>query len=294
MIDDAQIAQGDAQRTENDAPLPAPSQPPMKTLGIDLSASPQRTALATIEWGGGAARIAAPLLGLDDAALADRLAAADWAGIDAPFGWPEAMVLAIHEYATSGRWSRVDKVAFRYRRTDRFVREHVEQETGKKLWPLSPSSDRIALAAWRLAQLREHHFDRAGIRFDRAGADQVVEVYPAAALLLWGLDRRGYKTGPRPDRRAPAEAAREALLTSIEDQVTWLQWEAGARGACVQSDDALDAVLAALIARAAALGLTEPPPPADLDLARGEGWIHLPVKASLPSLADTEQPTLRP
>lgn len=261
------------------------SQSPMKTLGIDLSASPERTAIATIEWGGGAARVAPPLLGLDDAALADRLAAADWAGIDAPFGWPEAMVLAIYEYATSGRWSPVDKAAFRYRRTDRFVREHVEQETGKKLWPLSPSSDRIALAAWRLAQLREHYFDRTGIRFDRAGADRIVEVYPAAALLLWGLDRRGYKTGPRLDRRAPAEAAREALLASIEAQAPWLVWEPGAREACIQSDDALDAVLAALIARAAALGLTEPPPPDDLELARGEGWLHLPRKGSLSALS---------
>jgi predicted nuclease with RNAse H fold len=75
----------------------------------------------------------------------------------------------------------------------------------------------------------------------------VLEVYPAAALLLWGLPRERYK--------ASAEA-REELLSAIEAQAPWLGWEPGAREACVSSDDALDAVLCALVARAAALGLT--------------------------------------
>lgn len=258
----------------------------MRTIGVDLSVAPERTALVTIEWEESGARVAEPTLGLDDEELVPRLAAAEWVGIDAPFGWPEAMVLAIHDYATSGRWSPVDKEDFRYRRTDRFVRERVERLTGRKLWPLSPSSDRIALTAWRLAQLRERGFERSGTRFDRAGADGVVEVYPAAALLLWGLERAGYKTGQRSDHREAAEAAREQLLASIETQAPWLAWEPGARETCVESDDALDAVLASLIARAAALGLTEPPPTEHLEFARGEGWIHLPAKGSLSALAD--------
>jgi hypothetical protein len=43
-------------------------------------------------------------------------------------------------------------------------------------------------------------------------------------------------------------------------------------------------VLAALIARAGALGLTARPEAEDVELARSEGWIHLPQKASLPLL----------
>jgi hypothetical protein len=43
-------------------------------------------------------------------------------------------------------------------------------------------------------------------------------------------------------------------------------------------------VLCALIARAAALGLTAPPPAEELELARAEGWIHLPRKGSLGEL----------
>jgi hypothetical protein len=74
---------------------------------------------------------------------------------------------------------------------DRFVRATVLADTGRRLSPLSVSSDRIALTAHRPAQLRELAFGRSGIRFDRAGGDRVVEVYLAAALLLWGFERGG-------------------------------------------------------------------------------------------------------
>ncbi len=87
----------------------------------------------------------------------------------------------------------------------------------------------------------------------------MLEVYPAAALLLWGLPRERYKADP---------GAREELLAALEAEAPWLEWEPGAREACVESDDALDAVLCALIARAAALGLTEPPPAAEARAAR--------------------------
>lgn len=258
----------------------------MRTVGVDLSVSAERTALATIEWEEGRARVGEPSLGLGDAELLGQLAEAEWVGIDAPFGWPEPTVAALHGYATKGRWPGIAKQDFRYRRTDSFVHDHVLAEVEQSLWPLSPSSDRIALTAWRLAGLREAAFERSGVRFDRAGADRVVEAYPAAALGLWGIERAGYKSGQRrdPERREAAEEVREALLVSIEEQAPWLDWEPGAWEACVASDDPLDAVLCALIARAAALGLTEPPPPEDRERARVEGWIHLPRKGSLGGL----------
>jgi len=78
--------------------------------------------------------------------------------------------------------------------------------------------------------------------------------------------------------------AREALLAALQAQAPWLAWDEGSRDACVRSDDALDAVLAALIARAGALGLTARPEGEDLELARREGWIHLPAKDSLAQL----------
>jgi hypothetical protein len=182
------------------------------------------------------------------------------------------MVAAVHAYTTDGRWPAPDKRSFRLRRTDLHVHDRVLAATGEKLWPLSPSTDRISLTAWRLAGLREAAFGRSHVRFDRAGGDQVVEAYPAAALLLWGLDRNGYKSDLE---------ARERLLAALEATAPWLLWEPGAREACLESDDALDAVLCALIARAAALGFTEAPPPEALDLARAEG---LPRRGSLADL----------
>jgi predicted nuclease with RNAse H fold len=183
----------------------------MRTVGVDLSAAPERTAAAAIEWSRDRATIAAPEVGLEDEGLLQRLAEAEWVGIDAPFGWPRAMVGAVHEYATEGTWPLLAKDDFRYRHTDRVVRETVLAEAERKLSPLSVSSDRIALTAWRLAGLRESACERSGIRFDRSGADQVIEVYPAAALLLWGLSRIGYKGGTR--RAGGGEHARPRIAS---------------------------------------------------------------------------------
>jgi predicted nuclease with RNAse H fold len=247
----------------------------MLTVGVDLSASERDTALAEVEWAEGRARVGEPSLGLADAELLELLTHAEWTGIDAPFGWPEPMVAALHSYSLEGRWPGPEKRAFRYRRADLHVHDRVLAETDEHLWPLSPATDRISLAAWRLAGLRETAATRSHVRFDRAGGDGVVEVYPAAALLLWGLPRAGYKSEPE---------AREQLLAALEAAAPWLLWEPGAREACVESDDALDAVLCALIARAAALGLTELPPADARELTHVEGWIHLPHKNCLGEL----------
>jgi predicted nuclease with RNAse H fold len=256
----------------------------MRTVGVDLSSSSKRTAVVAVEWGKDKATVDKPVLGLEDGELVERLASAGWVGIDAPFGWPLEMVRSVHEYAASGRWSGDVKEQFRFRRTDSFVRDVILAETGRKLSPLSVSSDRIALTARRAALLREHAYERSGVRFDLAGGDQVVEVYPAGALLVWGFDRGGYKSSRHVDRRAAECRAREALLGAIESRVGWLDWAIGAREACIESDDAVDAVLAAMIARAAALGLTVLPPPEDSESAHSEGWIHLPQKDSLAAL----------
>ena len=256
----------------------------MRTVGVDLSSSSRRTAVVAIEWAKGRATIGQPVLGLDDDDLVGRLANAGWVGIDAPFGWPMGMAASVYGYVTDGGWSGGDKESFRYRRTDVFTRELVLSETGRRLSPLSVSSDRIALTARRTAVLRERAYELSGVRFDRAGGDQVVEVYPAASLLVWGLDRGGYKSSRRADRRDAERFARESLVSAIEDRVGWLAWAPGAREVCVDSDDALDAVLAAMVARAAAMGLTAAPGVDDIESAHTEGWIHLPVANSLAAL----------
>src|SRR4051812_24793398 len=74
---------------------------------------------------------------------------AAWAGIDAPFGWPDALVDAVGIYAQYGTWpADVSVEALRYRETDRFVRAQVKRARGVSINPLSVSSNCIASTAW--------------------------------------------------------------------------------------------------------------------------------------------------
>ena len=117
----------------------------------------------------------------------------------------------------------------------------------------------------------------AGAPVDRSGAGVVVEVYPAAALKHWGLTYRSYKgTANR--------TVRHQLVDTLTAAAPWLEF--GDHGqVCRRSDHALDAVIAALNARAAALGLTTTPAAEQLSAARTEGWIALPTG----NLADLAQ-----
>lgn len=264
----------------------------VKTVGVDLSATPSRTALVVAEWKSDSVEIQAPTVGLSDAELVARLADVEWSAFDAPFGWPQDMVNSVYRYMTSGSWESDDRESFRFRRTDRFIRDTVFAETGKKLWPMSVSSDRLALTARRMAQLRELLAAGSTVRFDRSGADRVVEVYPSAALVMWGIDPSGYKRSGNTLRHDVECKARGVLLSALEGQLPQLQWAQGSRDACVENDDVLDAVFGALIARIASLGQTLLPQGDDLDRARVEGWIHLPQRESLGKLFAGAKPAV--
>jgi hypothetical protein len=54
---------------------------------------------------------------------------------------------------------------------------------------------------------------------------------------------------------------------------------------CAESDHVFDALVASLVARAAALGLTLRPTAGELPAARVEGWIALPSSESLKVLS---------
>jgi hypothetical protein len=66
--------------------------------------------------------------------------------------------------------------------------------------------------------------------------------------------------------------------------VSWLRLSDDVQGQCKASDDALDAVVAALIARTVAVGQCEPIPEEARLRARREGWIALPTPTSLDSI----------
>lgn len=240
----------------------------VRVVGVDLAAEPARTAVAVLRWDDGKAVVEELRVGADDQAVLAALTTADKAGIDAPFGWPEAFIafVAAHQAGdvpvpgdlTGQQWRR--QLAWRH--TD----EAVRKETG--IIPLSVAADRIGHAAMRCAGLLAKLGD--SVRpVDRDGSGTVVEVYPAASLKQWGLPWRGYKQ-PR------NLGALNELVTALQTAAPWL--DTGPHDPlCRTSNDALDAVIAALTARAAALGLTLLP---DLELqpaASREGWIALPT-----------------
>jgi len=143
--------------------------------------------------------------------------------------------------------------------------------------PLSVAADKIALPAMRCAGL----LDALGV-VDRSGDGQVFEVYPAVALKTWGLASSGYKasrTAPGGDRASLA-----LLLGSLVERCPWLHLSDEAILLCSSDDDAFDALVASLVARAAVLGLTARPTTDEAALATREGWIAVPSPGSLERL----------
>jgi len=217
---------------------------------VDLASQPAKTAAVAIDWG--TRRIVAEL-GADDDAIRE-LVGDDPVGIDAPFGWPDAFV-AMMRGAPPEPWSDDYRDRLRFRETDHVARELVGR------WPLSVSSDLIGVVAFRCRGLKE-------------GLD-AFEVYPALALHRWGLTSRGYKGKDGEERR---RAILRSLLARVALKPTRAQ-----KSALVKSDHLLDALVAALVARAHATGRTEPIP--DLEVAAREGWIVIPRKDALDALA---------
>lgn len=264
----------------------------MCTLGLDLSTTRRYTAFVSVEWGQQEATVAEPVVAPSDEDLVGAVVGAEWVGISAPFGWPGGMVSALHSYLTVGDWPSIEKSAFRYRRTDAFVRERLLEEIDRNLSPLSVASDGIALRAWRLARLREEVAERSGVRFDRSGADGVVEVFPGATLLLWGLERGVYRRAAAVEDEGESRQIREEFVSSVEAAAPWLRWVGDARSVCMESEDVADALVCAVVARAAALGLTWGVAEDSVDVANREGWVHLPKRGALEALVGAEASVL--
>ena len=247
----------------------------MRVVGVDLAAEPGRTAVAVLEWSDGKVKVEELRTGADDDAVLAAVATADKAGIDAPFGWPGAFAafLAAHQTGDvlipagqSGQQWRQDLA---WRRTDKTIKT----ETG--IVPLSVAADKIGHVAMRCAGLLAK-LSAAGTPVERDGSGTVTEVYPAASLKQWGLPHRGYK-------QPGSQGALTLVVTALLAAAPWL--DTGPHDSlCRTSHDALDAVISALTARAAALEMTLRPEPFLQPSARREGWIALP-QAPLAALA---------
>ena len=253
----------------------------VRTAGVDLAAEPRGTALAVIEWSESAARIVQLELGAPDEPIVAAALSVDKIGIDCALGWPQEFVEFMASHANVAETSTpVDggmewRRRLAYRETDRNVRE----QTGR--WPLSVSTDRLGLTAMRCAGLLSR-MNSAGLDVDRSGSGTMVEVYPGASLRQWGFDTTGYRV---------SLDARPRLVALLRERAAWLEI-GGFAELMMKSADALDAVVAALAARASAVGICPPPPPEHALLARTEGWIALPPVGSLTALVSrTERPS---
>jgi predicted nuclease with RNAse H fold len=253
----------------------------MITAGIDLAAEPKNTGICRIRWESGIAAVELLKTGATDTELVDLVENATKTGIDAPFGWPDEFVDAVVAHrnleAWPGREYGSEPKNFRsrlsYRETDRAVKSR-----GKGR-PLSVSTDKLGVTTMRCALL----LDRLALNqipASRSGEEKVAEVYPAAALRCWDLPLPGsYKdTKGKSHLSALASELNAALpaLSFPEKEYTEL---------FASNDDAFDAVIAALVARAVALRLTLLPPDDQRERALREGWIHLPEPGSLALLA---------
>ncbi|MCZ4125367.1 DUF429 domain-containing protein [Streptomyces sp. H39-S7] len=240
----------------------------MRTVGIDLSADRSKTAMSVVEWTDGMAAVGPPALKCTDDALVGELSGlrpGDQAGVDTPFGWPAEFVRAVGAHLAEEPWpghgqdsERYRKDRLRYRRTDRIV--------GDQIYPVKPPLaapfDRIGAMVARWAHL-EDELNRRGPRVDRSGRGPIAEVYPKASRHRWGL-----LGSPR-------------RMEDLFAAAPWLRCDAPTARAYDASEHAFDALVCALTARAVACGLTVRPDATELDDARIEGWIHLPVPGSL-------------
>jgi len=241
------------------------------TMGIDLAADPKRTAMARLSWHEGVAELTTLELVCSDYLVLRWMNDADAiVGIDCPFGWPTAFVDLVSgraQVADIGDLPEGWRREYVLRATDRWVHEKIG------LRPLSVSTDKIGAVAIRLAGLLtglDSH-----VHAPRDGSGSLAEVYPAAALRVWGLPHRGYKSAPDVATRQRNAVIRERLVDALLAAAPWLllgPYEAEVR----RSDDALDAVICALVARAVRIGATHPVE--DRESALAEGWIHVPSR----------------
>lgn len=248
----------------------------MVTVGIDLAGRTGTTGMCRVTWG---RRPVVELLPAKlDNDLLEAMRSADKTGLDSPLGWPVAFVsllvahragaelpaLADHAACADGRSGLGN--TFTHRLTD----DVAWKRTGAgKLRPLSVSADKLGVVAIRAAGLLAR-LAEGGPAIPRDGSGPVVEVYPAFALIQWGLTPDGSYKGKG------ATAARARILAGLEAGLG-LDLSDRVRDRCVASDHDLDALISAVVARAAACGMTHvPATEEEQSMAGVEGWIHLP------------------
>ncbi len=130
-------------------------------LGIDLSSQSKGTSACLIEFSGNSGKCRDPHESCLDEVLDKLVAQANAIGIDAPFGWPSSFAKSVSESAHHS-WDNDLRNAMRFRATDKGIRKRLGN------WPLSVSTDLIALPAMRAKALLNRHAVK-----DKSGGEKV-------------------------------------------------------------------------------------------------------------------------
>jgi hypothetical protein len=125
----------------------------VRAAGVDLAAEPVRDGGGGAQGDDGKAVVEDLRVGADDEAVLAALATADKAGIDAPFGWPDASAafLAAHQAGDVPVPGGLSGQQWRRQLARRHTDETVRAVTG--IIPLGVAADRIGRAAMRCAGL---------------------------------------------------------------------------------------------------------------------------------------------
>lgn len=240
---------------------------PTKYCGIDLAANPKFTGLAILAQRGDTLHLESITLGIDDEHIINAVQHATQTGVDVPVGWPKPFVEFIAAQAqhtlaapesTDGPWRKT--LAMRATDID------VHRRTG--ITPLSVSTNLLAYPAFRWAGI-EAHLRQLGLNVARDGSGIIAEVYPAAALHRWNIPHTGYKG-------ARNQATRQHILTALAARFPELEFN-DYESLMLADDNALDALLSALVAHLITAGQCEGPPEELRELALVEGWIWIPA-----------------
>ena len=234
---------------------------PLRFLGVDLASQPKKSSLCVIDWER-LPRVIDLVRPAHDDEIVERAATVDATGLDCPLGWPDLFVETVRRHHEGKSTSDVDATPrdLRLRTTDQWIRSHHVPRD-----PLSVSTDRLGIVALRGIGILERI---AGPGADRSGGAGVYEVYPGGSLAKWGLPSTGYKHEVGRDTRREIV---EALMPHID--------LAGTADRLVANDDDLDAVITAVVTGLAHLGFSTSAPGEHAEIARVEGWIHVPAIA---------------
>ena len=234
----------------------------MRFVGVDLASQPEKSSLCVVEWPTGTARprITAVHRPADDDLIVELAADAAAVGLDCPLGWPSPFVemVAAHHRGEATSGVAATPRDLRLRTTDQWIRRHIPRD------PLSVSTDRLGIVALRGIGIIERI---AGPGVDRSGAAGLYEAYPGGSLAVWGLTATGYKT-------ADAIAVRRDIVEALAAHIDL--GDLSVDDLAENADD-LDAAITAIVTALAHAGATTAAPPELHDLARIEGWIHVPT-----------------